>query len=128
MTSHMTSPYGQSSAQTPSGTPTLSAGATGSAPSMWQSDNLGMTYSAQTPGSRPFGFSPPQSGQIMTQTDAAAAAAAAYARGAPLSARASALGHYPPYMGDFNAWSNFSNMALQGFRQTVDHGELCFVM
>ncbi|XP_012940383.1 transcription factor GATA-4, partial [Aplysia californica] len=120
MPPHM-SPYGNGAGQA-TATPTLTGTPTGST-SMWQTDNLGMPYSSQSASSR-FGFSPSQSGQIMSPTDAAAVAA--YARG-PLP-RTSALGHYTPYMGDFNAWSNFSNMALQGFRQTVDHeGQECWM-
>ena len=146
--SHMSSSYGAASgvsgshlgsglvpggaAQTPQppGTPTSSA--------MWQAEaGLGMggsAYSPQTTHSR-FGFTPPQAGQMMSPSDAAAVAA--YAGGSlprnPYTSHAHHMGsthhhlQHPsahPYMRtDFNAWSNFSNMALQGFKQTVDHGK-----
>ncbi|KAH9513661.1 hypothetical protein Btru_041727 [Bulinus truncatus] len=97
--------------------------------SMWQTDNLGMAYSTQTTPSR-FGFSSPQSGQIMTSDTAAAAAAAAAAyAGSSLPRTPTALNPYSSYMrADFNAWSNFSNMALQGFKQTVDQGLTSMVL
>ncbi|XP_055871786.1 transcription factor GATA-4-like isoform X2 [Biomphalaria glabrata] len=121
--SHM-SAYGVGNGGTQQNPSSLSGTPTGS--SMWQTDNLGMAYSAQTTPTR-FGFSPPQSGQIMS-SDSSAVAAAAYA-GTSLPRTPTALNPYSPYMrADFNAWSSFSNMALQGFKQTVDHdGQECWV-
>ncbi|KAK6960119.1 hypothetical protein BgiMline_035304 [Biomphalaria glabrata] len=117
--SHM-SAYGVGNGGTQQNPSSLSGTPTGS--SMWQTDNLGMAYSAQTTPTR-FGFSPPQSGQIMS-SDSSAVAAAAYA-GTSLPRTPTALNPYSPYMrADFNAWSSFSNMALQGFKQTVDHDSL----
>uniref|UniRef100_A0A2C9LD08 Uncharacterized protein n=1 Tax=Biomphalaria glabrata TaxID=6526 RepID=A0A2C9LD08_BIOGL len=114
--SHM-SAYGVGNGGSQQNPSSLSGTPTGS--SMWQTDNLGMAYSAQTTPTR-FGFSPPQSGQIMS-SDSSAVAAAAYA-GTSLPRTPTALNPYSPYMrADFNAWSSFSNMALQGFKQTVDH-------
>ncbi|CAL1544909.1 unnamed protein product [Lymnaea stagnalis] len=122
--SHM-SPYGVGNNSSQPNSSALSGTPTGS--SMWQTDNLGMAYASQGTPSR-FGFSQPQSGQIMTPDAAAAAAAAAYA-GTSLPRTPAALNPYSPYMrADFNAWSNFSNMALQGFKQTVDQdGQECWV-
>lgn len=102
--------------------PSLSGTPTGSA--MWQTDNLGMPYTPPSATSR-FGFPSAQPSQMMTPSDAAAAAAAAYA-GTTLQRAPASLNPYSPYMrADFNAWSNFSNMALQGFKQTIDQGK-CF--
>lgn len=119
---HM-SPYGMGNGAGQPTPPSLTGTPTGSA--MWQPDNIGMTYTSQAASSR-FGFSSPQSGQIMTPSDAAAAAAAAAAyAGSTLQRTPASLNPYSPYMrADFNAWSNFSNMALQGFKQTVDHGKI----
>ncbi|CAG5131757.1 unnamed protein product [Candidula unifasciata] len=105
--------------------PSLNGTPTGS--SMWQTDNLCMPYTPPSASSR-FGFPPAQSSQIMSHSDAAAAAAAAYA-GTTLQRTPASLNPYSPYMrADFNAWSNFSNMALQGFKQTIDQdGQECWV-
>lgn len=121
-------------------TPQPSVTPTGS--TMWQAEaGLGMggsAYTSQTTHSR-FGFTTPQPGQMMSPD---AAAVAAYAGGSlsrnPYSSHAhhmSAAHHHlqhpsaHPYMRtDFNAWSNFSNMALQGFKQTIDQdGQECWV-
>ncbi|GFO00819.1 transcription factor gata-4 [Plakobranchus ocellatus] len=119
----------------PPATPTTS--------SMWQAEaGLGMggsAYSSQTTPSR-FGFSSPQPGQMMSPSDAAAVAA--YTGGSlsrnPYTGHAHHMApshhhvQHPsahPYMRtDFNAWSNFSHMALQGFKQTIDQdGQECWV-
>ncbi|GFS27553.1 transcription factor GATA-4 [Elysia marginata] len=126
---------GSVQAPQPPGTPTSS--------SMWPTEAGlsmgGSAYSPQTTHSR-FGFATPQPGQMMSPTDAAAVAAYA---GSSLSrnpysshAHHMAPSHHHlqhpsahPYMRtDFNAWSNFSNMALQGFKQTIDaDGQECWV-
>ena len=127
-------PGGAVQTSQPPGTPTSS--------SMWQAEaGLGMggsAYSPQNTHSR-FGFTPPQPGQMMSPSDAAAVAA--YANGSlprnPYASHAHHMGsthqhlQHPsahPYMRtDFNAWSNFSNMALHGFKQTIDQGEfVCY--